>query len=90
MTTQYMTTEENNLKGRVQALEQMLVRVACYLRVHGQIQKNSMAEMAIDSMIRCCIAEHMSDAEFVDTVRRACSTSEPRVRQIATQIEKGE
>ena len=86
----YLTTEEENLKGRVEALEQLLVRLACYLRVYGHIHKNSLADMAINRMIRCCIAEHMSDADFVEALRNACAISEERLHAITKQIETGD
>ena len=86
----YLTTEEENLKGRVEALEQLLVRLACYLRVYGFIHKNSIPGMAINRMIRCCIAEHMSDADFVEALRNACATSEERLNAITKLIEKGD
>ncbi|HUW32807.1 MAG TPA: hypothetical protein VM223_14465 [Planctomycetota bacterium] len=86
----YLTTEENNLKGVVKFLDRMLVRIACYLYINGQIDKGSFAEAEIDRIIRCSIGEHMSDSEFVQDVAKTCKASLYAVLEAAAVIEKGD
>jgi len=89
MTTQYLTTEEANLRAQIRLFEKLFVQIACYLRINGKIENHSFAQNEIERMIRCCIKEHMADTEFVQEVAQTCKARLFAVLTTAEAIEKG-